>query len=269
MRSCGIARRGERDPVLRVAGRRRWRPAAPAVASRGIARQRCPQVAPGRGARRRRRTRRRLPARPSSSAHCTTTSPGSKRPRPRTTRSEDRSRSLAVGGSRYHADRSTAGCWVPLRQLPITGVRAGSRLNGSRARDPLTPAAAVVPPSVPASLALTVAGLGVGEVADVPGFSITGSAETSVGMPLGPNPSAVTAPSASPTGDADGSQQPGVGVLFDHHVVGQPARLAGERLEVRAADCSTPGTGRSSPSVSDSTSNNDQHPRGNRQRASG
>ena len=29
------------------------------------------------------------------------------------------------GGSRYHAERSTAGCWVPPRQLPITGVRAG------------------------------------------------------------------------------------------------------------------------------------------------
>ena len=43
-----------------------------------------------------------------------------------------------------------------MRQLPITGVRAGSRPYGNRAREPLTPAAAVVPPSVPASLPVIV-----------------------------------------------------------------------------------------------------------------
>lgn len=59
---------------------------------------------------------------PSSVAHCTTTSPGSKRPAADTTSSgpaESRS------GSRYQAERRLAGAWVPLRQLPSTGVRAG------------------------------------------------------------------------------------------------------------------------------------------------
>ena len=52
------------------------------------------------------------------------TSPGSKRPAAATTSSGPAS---SRGGSRYHAERSTAGCCVPLRQLPITGVVAGSR----------------------------------------------------------------------------------------------------------------------------------------------
>src|SRR5947199_386585 len=114
------------------------------------------------------------------------------------------------GGSRYHAERSAAGCWVPERQLPITGVRAGSRLYGSRARDPFTPAAAVVPPSVPASFADTVP-VSVSAKFEVPGDSITGSADTSAGIPLGPKPSDVTSPSALLTGTPIGVSSPAFG----------------------------------------------------------
>ena len=119
-------RRGERDPVLRrqvvVGG---YQPHLRRVA--GYRRQRRPQVAPRRGgadvgepdaagrlavaASRRWPTAR--PPRPDRSA---------RPPPPRAAARPDRR-----GGSRYHAERSTAGCWVPLRQLPITGVRAGSR----------------------------------------------------------------------------------------------------------------------------------------------
>ena len=165
------------------------------VASRGYRGQRCPQVAP--------RGRRADVGEPD----CRPPALGACRRGPlhddlagieASGRGDDeqRARRRRGGGSRYHAERSTAGCWVPLRQLPITGVRAGSRLYGSRAREPLTPAAVVVPPSVPASLALTVP-VSVSAKLAAPGFSITGSAETSLGMPLGPKPSAVTAPSAS------------------------------------------------------------------------
>ena len=175
---------------------------------------------------------------PSSPAHCTTISPGSKRPAADTTRiEEDRSRSLQSAGSRYHADRSTAGCCVPLRQLPITGVRAGSRLNGSRARDPLTPAAAVVPPSVPACVGRRLRPRAESaKLLDVPGPApITSSAERLVGMPFGPNPSVVGRAEGIADRRADGSQHAGVGILFDHHVVGQPAPLAGDRAQVGAA----------------------------------
>ena len=145
----------------------------------------------------------------SSVAHCTATSPGSNRPAAATTRSGPAS---SRGGSRYHAERSSAGCWVPLRQLPITGVLAGSRSNGSRARDPFTPAAAVVPPSVPASLSVTsLSGVSAKLVA-VPGPPITSSADTSLGIPLGPNPSEVPAPSASPTGTPTGISTPVLGL---------------------------------------------------------
>ena len=60
-------------------------------------------------------------------------------------------------------------------------------MYGSRAREPLMPAAGVVPPSVPASLpVLTLPSL---TKLRSPGRSITGSAETSAGIPLGSKPS--------------------------------------------------------------------------------
>ena len=64
-------------------------------------------------------------AAPSSVAHCTWTSRGSKRPAADTTSSGP---ALSRAGSRYQPDRSLAGTWMPERQLPSTGVRAGSRL---------------------------------------------------------------------------------------------------------------------------------------------
>ena len=66
-------------------------------------------------------------AAPASVAHCTTTSSGSKRPAAETTSSGALAPSDSRGGNRYHAERRTAGCWTPDRQLPITGVLAGSR----------------------------------------------------------------------------------------------------------------------------------------------
>ena len=102
---------------------------------------------------------------------------------------------------------------MPLRQLPISGVRAGSRPYGSRAREPLTPAAAVVPPSVPASISVG-SPLGVSAKLAAPDSSITGSADTSVGILLGPKPTTVsepTVPSASPTGTPMGVSSPSLG----------------------------------------------------------
>ena len=58
-----------------------------------------------------------------SVAHCTTTSPGSKRPAAETTSSGP---AVSRSGSRYQAERMIAGAWVPARQLPSTGVVAGS-----------------------------------------------------------------------------------------------------------------------------------------------
>src|SRR6202011_1207333 len=106
---------------------------------------------------------------PLSLAHCTVTSPASKRPAADTTSSGP---AWSRGGSRYQAERSVAGCWVPPRQLPITGVRAAARPTAGGPRDPLTPAAAVVPPSVPASLAVS-APVSVSAKLDVPGDSMT------------------------------------------------------------------------------------------------
>ena len=161
------ARWRHRDPVLgsrssSVATRRtQWRrpgsrPSEPAGCAR-------------RAPRRRRRTRDRRPAVPwppvRRSAHCRPTSPGSKRPAAATTSNGP---AVAPGGSRYHAERSTAGCWVPLRQLPIPGCVAGSRPYGRRACEPLTPAAAVVPLGARLTRRST-ASVGVGEVGGGPG----------------------------------------------------------------------------------------------------
>ena len=144
-----------------------------------------------------------------SVAHWTCTSPWSKRPAAETTSSGAALRSVAQpSGSRYQADRSIAGCCTPERQLPSTGLRAGSSPYGSRAREPLIPAAAVVPPSVPASLVLTTPSV---SAKLPPGRSITGSAETSDGMPFGVKPSAVAEPSASPTDTPIGVSSPALG----------------------------------------------------------
>ncbi|CKR88159.1 Uncharacterised protein [Mycobacterium tuberculosis] len=63
----------------------------------------------------------------SSVAHCNRTSRESNRPAAVTTSSGALSRCSLVG-SRYQPDRSMAGTCTPARQLPSTGVRAGSRL---------------------------------------------------------------------------------------------------------------------------------------------
>lgn len=116
---------------------------------------------------------------------------------------------LIRGGSRYQPDRNMAGTWMPDRQLPNTGVRAGSRLKGSRAREPLMPGAAVVPPSVPASVPVTRPS-SLTKLRS-PGRSITGSAETLAGIPLAVNPSDRPAPSASATGALTGGSIPASG----------------------------------------------------------
>ena len=118
--------------------------------------------------------------------------------RPRTTTSSGPA-SLLVGGNRYHADRSTAGCCVPPRQLPITGVRA--RVEAVRQPRP----GAVDPrcrgrAALGARLASGRPGPSVSAKLPVPWGSMTGSADTSAGIPLGSKPCAVTEPSASPTG---------------------------------------------------------------------
>ena len=229
-------RRGERRSSAAVTGRRRWRPAAPASRRResrasGALRFRQAGGAPT--------SAKPTPpvGSPSSPAHCTTTSPGSKRPAADTTRiDEDRSRSLQSAGSRYHAERSTAGCWVPLRQLPITGVRAGSRLKGSRARDPLTPAAAVVPPSVPAwpLVASCRPARSRRSCSTCPGRPSLRRRRGWWGCRSGRT---LRWWSAKRVADrrANGRQHACVGVLFDHHVVGQAAPLAGERAQIGAA----------------------------------
>ena len=186
------------------AGRRRWRPAGSGWRRAG-SRPSGAQVAPGRCPRRRRRSRRCRPAcpcRPGRRWPLTTTSPASNRPAAETTSSGPPG---PVRGKWYQADRITLGC-TPRPPAASTGV-VRVQVVGSRAREPLIPAAAVVPPSVPASLPGAGPPVGVGEVAA--GRSITGSAETSDGSRW-VGPSAVPAPVRHRRVRRSG-QQPGVG----------------------------------------------------------
>jgi hypothetical protein len=114
------------------------------------------------------------------------------------------------------------------------------------------PAAAVVPPSVPASLAVMVP-VSVSAKLEVPGDSMTGSADTSAGMPLGPNPSEVTAPSAWLAGTPTGVSMPAFGSCSTRTSLASPQVLpvSASRLDrptLQAGYCSV------IPSVSVNTS---------------
>ena len=181
----GDARRRHARSSAAGRGRRRWRRAAPGWRRRGwrtSARAGCAMPA----RRRRRRTRARRPAGSSAAcssvAHCTC---DLARVEPaRRGHHQQRSALIARRAAGTRPSAARAGCCGPERQLPMTGVRAGSRLYGSRAREPLTPAAAVVPPSVPASLS----GHHVPSVSaklPLPWGSITGSARQVGGNPVG------------------------------------------------------------------------------------
>src|SRR4051794_41155284 len=134
----------------------------------------------------------------------------------------------------------------------MTGVVAGSRLYGSRAREPLTPAAAVVPPSVPGSLPVAVVPSESAKL-PLPSGSETGSAETSAGIPLGVKPCARPAPRATPTGTSTGVSMPALVSCSTSTSVARPhvlpviaSRL--DRPTVHAGYCPTIAT------VSDATS---------------
>ena len=128
------------------------------------------------------------------------------------------------------------------------------------------PVAAVVPPSVPASPAVAV-GASVSAKLLPPGAvpspgRRTCRRECRWGRSLLRSPR----PTPSPTGTPTGRQHARVGVLFDEHVVGQPAGLA--RRAPRRFDRPTVHAGYWPiiASVSESTSKHDQQPRRNRQR---
>ena len=68
----------------------------------------------------------------------------------------------------------------------------------------------MVPPPLPASVAVVVSSA-VSMKLPPPGGSITGSAETSAGIPLGEKPAALAAPSPTPTGTPAGVSMPRLG----------------------------------------------------------
>src|ERR1700737_1374258 len=113
------------------------------------------------------------------------------------------------------------------------------------------PGAGVVPPSVPASLLVT-SPSSLTKLRS-PGRSITGSADTSAGMPLGSNPSERPEPNPSFTGALPGDSMPALGCCATSTSLASPQVLpvSARRLE-RPTDHA--GYWSVTPSVSDRTS---------------
>ena len=153
------------------------------------------------------------------------------------------SRARAIGTSPTAGGRAP-GCRTASCPAPACGPDPGCRAAGRG--EPLIPGAGVVPPSVPAWLPVT-SSSSLTKLRS-PGRSITGSARTSAGIPLGVNASdsAGTQGVGGPR-RVTGVQHAGVGVLLHQHVLGQSAGLTGQRLAGWTGPPTRPGTGRSSP----------------------
>jgi len=147
-------------------------------------------------------------------------------------------------GSRYQADRNRAGIWTPDRQLPSTAVLAGSRAVGpaprARAVDTRCGGGAAF------GARFAVDGPVVADEA-----AVAGTFHHRVGGHRGWDAVGVEAlgkarrPSASFTGAETGDSMPAFGSCSTRNVGGQPAGLAGQRLQVGAAHLTRPGIGRS------------------------
>ena len=232
-------RRGDGDPVLRrqvvVVGDQ------PHLGGVGGDRgQRRAQVAPGRWRADVGEPERRPLGSPSSPAHCTTRRRGRSVRRADTTSSDDdRSRSLQSAGSRYHAERSTRGLLgaaAPAAHHRRAGRVEVERQPGAGAVDPGPRRGAALGAGLAARSSCSLCALSA-KLLEVPGPPpVTSSADRLVGMPLGPNPSRAARAERVACRCAHRSQHAGVGILFDHHVVGQAAASSGERAEVGAAD---------------------------------
>ena len=257
------ARRGDGDPVLGcqvvVGGDQ---PDLGGVARDGG--QRRPQVAP----RRCRadvgevRARRRACSSAAcwSVAHCTWTSSWSNRPAADTTSSGEDAQSGGQPVPRRTQLRRLLHAGPPAAHHRGAGRVEAVRQPGARAVDARGGDGAALGP---ASLLVTTPSLSV--KLPPPGGSITGSAETSAGIPLAVKPSAVVAPSASPAGRRSASAARRSGRA-------RPGRRRPARRSCRSAPAGSTGptdqAGHWSviPRVSDSDFEDDQQPRHDGQR---
>src|SRR3984957_5666556 len=150
-------------------------------------------------------------------------------------------RSAVRGGNWYQAEMAVAAQGVS-PELPITGVRAGSRPNGSATFDPFTPTGPF-PPAVPAESLMAALGL-FGDASEftTPGLVTTGYDLMSSPPPSGLKPTGLTPPSG-PSGPnvcpGTGCSRPTLG-SGSVSTSSPMAQLVGESAELIAARLALP-----------------------------
>ena len=264
VRSCGIRGGVTRDPVLRRRGPRRRRRAAPGWRRDGIAAigtRRLRQAGAGADV---------AEADAAAGRHGACRRwPIARRPRPGRTVRPRRPPAAGPpgrgGGSRYHAERSGAGCWVPDAPAAHHGRGGGIevvRQPGPRPVDARRGRGAALGARLAAGRRT---GRRCRRSCDVPWGSMTGSADTSAGIPLGLKPSAVRRRAPRRPERRPGSACPALGScstitsLASPHVLPVSASRL-DRPTVHAGYCSDHREGQRQ------HLEDDQRPDGNRQR---